>query len=88
VCRNEASEWTNVTETTLEVDGERFRVQQSAADPYQLNFTWFTAPNRGYGFSSGTYETKVLGTDDQRTKLEWSIRNFLSQVNAATGYID
>lgn len=81
-------------EKTIEVSGERFRIEQSPDDPRQLNVTWLTGPHRGYGFStsaiswSHSCETAALEEADASAKLEASIRNFLSQINPATGYID
>lgn len=78
----------------IEVSGERFRVERSPDDPRQLNVTWLTGPHRGYGFStsaidwSDSCETAALEETDASTRLESSIRSFLSQINPTTGYID
>jgi hypothetical protein len=82
----------------IEVDGERFIVEQAPGDTHQLNFTWLTGRHPGYGFSSGTQRWSAPETADPEPdprdkadsaeRLEQSIRNFLAQINPATGYID
>jgi len=72
----------------VEVDGEQFGVERSSTDPRQLNFTWLSGPNPGYGLFSAPYGAEFLETDGSDVVLEQLIRNFLSQINPATGYID
>jgi len=72
----------------VEVDGERFSVEQATTNPRQLNFTWLSGPNPGYGFGSAPHEVEFLETGGSRPVLEKLIRNFLRQINPATGYIE
>lgn len=71
----------------VEVDGETFAVRRSASSP-GFDFDWLSGPNPDYGFSSG------LGRQPARGEIDlggpWfvdSIRQFLSMVDPATGYI-
>lgn len=65
------------------VDGEQFDVSERAREPGVYDIVWISGPNEGYGFASASYGNVKL-TD---TELEDAIRNFLSQVDPATGYI-
>lgn len=70
--------------TRVEVDGELFDVVTSRDRPGQYHYTWVSGPNPGYGFSEGTSDGRGLSSAD----IEASIRNFLAQVDPATGYIE
>jgi hypothetical protein len=66
------------------VDGERFLVRRRLRPepPFEYDYDWLTGPNAGYGFgSSGPFEED----DDQHTA---TIRNFLSNIDPATGYLE
>jgi len=71
----------------VEVDGETFKVEEASGDPRQLNFCWLTGPNPGYGFASGGHQPGLLGSIEASVVLEPEIREFLSQINPATGYL-
>jgi hypothetical protein len=65
---------------TLDVDGELFEVRPDAWGG--TSYTWLTGPNEGYGFSESPTTDRSL---DEHRK---SIRNFLTQIDPATGYIE
>ena len=77
----------------LVVDGETFRIHTT--DDGTTHCDWVTGPNRGYGFSVGAPvrfwpegedpPPDAVLTDDV---LRQSIRDFLSQINPETGYLD
>ena len=64
----------------LEVDGEVFDVEVDARGG--AHYAWVTGQNAGYGFGSS-------GSSRQPTREQHSqsIRNFLSMIDPATGYI-
>jgi len=66
------------------VDGEHFDVKERPDEPgvYELRRT--SGPNEGYGFATSTYS----GESQTEAELEDAIRNFLSQVDPTTGYIE
>lgn len=67
------------TASTLEVDGEIFTLRPDGLGGTHYN--WINGPNPGYGFSmSPTTEA----SEEHRT----NIRNFLSMIDPATGYIE
>ena len=65
--------------TTLEVDGEVFELRPDGLGGTHYN--WINGPNPGYGFSTSP-------TPDSIEQHRASIRNFLSIVDPATGYIE
>ena len=66
------------------VDGEDFDVTERVGEPGVYDLLWVSGPNQDYGFASANY-----GGDGQTdAELEDAIRNFLSQVDPATGYIE
>ncbi|MFG2894954.1 hypothetical protein [Streptomyces sp. NPDC048248] len=69
---------------TLMVDGEKFEVSKRPGQRGTYDFTWLTGPNPGYGFTSAVQPARALSIPE----LEESIRDFLGQVDPATGYID
>lgn len=66
------------------VDGEQFDVSTRAGEPGVYDFRWTSGPNEGYGFGSAGHGGGGM-TD---AELEDAIRNFLSQVDPTTGYIE
>ncbi|GAA3240512.1 hypothetical protein ACFO1B_08705 [Dactylosporangium siamense] len=69
-----------VRSLTLAVDGESF-----ALSPNEFggtDYAWLSGPNPGYGF--GVSPTRSLSLDEHME----NIRNFLAQVDPATGYIE
>jgi hypothetical protein len=87
------------TARRLTVDGEVFEVRPKAGGGF--DFDWVSGPNSGYGFSSGPVAVSVSPgqpaaatptSDDPAwthdTALTARIRNFLQQIDPATGYIE
>ena len=70
--------------TRVEVDGEVFDVVARRDRPGEYHYTWFSGPNPGYGFSSGSSGGRTMSDAD----IEASIRNFLAQVDPETGIIE
>jgi hypothetical protein len=68
----------------IEVDGEVFDVVARPDPPGQVDYTWMSGPNPGYGFSSASSD----GGAATRVDHVAAIRSFLSQVDPATGYIE
>ncbi|MEV0392197.1 hypothetical protein [Polymorphospora rubra] len=67
----------------MTVDGEHFRVRARAGEPGAYDFDWLSGPD-GYGFGVGTSGGSAMGL----TEMEEAIRDFLAQVDPATGYIE
>ena len=66
------------------VDSEHFDVTERVGEPGVYDLRWVSGPNADYGFASAKY-----GGDGQTdAELEEAIRNFLSQVDPNTGYIE
>lgn len=68
----------------LAVDGETFRAVPDPDQPGAWHLAWTSGPNADYGFTTRS-------SDDSwgsRAELEAGIRNFLSQIDPATGYIE
>ncbi|UMG93165.1 hypothetical protein [Nocardioides sp. TF02-7] len=66
-------------EAIVEVDGERFSFQPDGSSG--THYTWLTGPDPDYGFSS----SPTTGwTAHQHVA---NIRDFLSQIDPATGYL-
>ncbi len=70
--------------TRVEVDGEVFDVAAECDRPGQYHYTWVSGPSPGYGFSVGNSDGHAVSNAD----IEADIRNFLAQVDPATGYIE
>ena len=66
------------------VDGERFDVTARAGESGFYDSRWTSGPNEGYGFTSAGHG----GGNMADAELEHAIRNFLSQVDPITGYIE
>jgi hypothetical protein len=64
---------------TLDVDGEVFAVREGGHGG--TVYDWLSGPNEGYGFASSGSATGSVG--EHRA----AIRNFLVQIDPATGYI-
>ncbi len=63
----------------IEVDGEAFALRPDGRGG--THYDWLSGPNDGYGFTSGP--TEGCSLDDHRG----FIRNFLDQIDPATGFI-
>jgi hypothetical protein len=66
------------------VDGEVFDVTTQPDHPGHYHYAWISGPNPGYGFSSASSDGRPSSMVDH---VE-AIRNFLSQVDPETGYIE
>lgn len=66
------------------VDGETFDVAERAGEPGVYELRWASGPNADYGFATST----CSGDGEPVAELEDAIRNFLSQVDRTTGYIE
>jgi hypothetical protein len=67
----------------VDVDGEVFDVAARPDRPGAYDYTWVSGPNPGYGFVSASSDRRPSTMADH----EEAIRNFLSQVEPETGYI-
>jgi len=65
----------------LTVDGETFIVRKSEPDG-AFHYDWISGPNDGYGFSTSGRSTPVSNEHHKA-----AIRDFLSAVDPATGYL-
>ncbi|WAZ26050.1 hypothetical protein STRCI_007592 [Streptomyces cinnabarinus] len=68
----------------ITVDGEEFEVEQPPDSPGTYQLTWVSGPDPQYGFGFRTHPPEPVG----RAELEEAVRDFLSQIDPATGYID
>lgn len=66
------------------VDGEQFDVTERIEEPCVYELRWTSGPNADYGFATSTHS----GDGQTDAELEDAIRNFLSQVDPTTGYIE
>ncbi|MGV9454501.1 hypothetical protein [Streptomyces sp. NPDC003635] len=68
----------------ITVDGEEFEVVESYDGPGSYDLTWLSGPDPQYGFGFRTHPPAPVG----RAELEEAVRDFLSQVDPATGHIE
>jgi hypothetical protein len=69
----------------VEVDGEVFDVVVAGPDsPGAYHYTWASGRNPGYGFTSARSD----GRSPAMSEHEESIRDFLSQIDPGTGYLE
>ncbi|MFJ1969330.1 hypothetical protein ACIO93_11740 [Streptomyces sp. NPDC087903] len=68
----------------MTVDGEVFEISRPDDSPDSYDFAWLTGPNPQYGFGLRSHPPVPLGPAD----LEEAIRDFLSQVDPDTGFIE
>ena len=66
----------------LTVDGQHFRVRERAEEPGVYDFDWLSGPQE-YGFGLSGYD----GSPMSLTEMETAIREFLAQIDPATGYL-
>ncbi|QOC90737.1 hypothetical protein [Micromonospora craniellae] len=66
----------------LTVDGEQFRVCAQAGRPGAYDFDWLSGPHE-YGFGL----TNSGGLALSRDELVQAIREFLAEIDPATGYL-
>jgi hypothetical protein len=65
--------------STLEVDGEVFELRPDGFGG--MHYNWISGPNPGYGFSMSPAPHSI-------EQHQASIRDFLSMIDPATGYIE
>ncbi|MEU4640939.1 hypothetical protein [Micromonospora sp. NPDC023814] len=68
--------------TIVTVDGQDFRVGVRAGEPGTYDFDWLSGPHE-YGFGLPRSD----GCAMSRPEMEEAIRNFLAQIDPATGYL-
>jgi hypothetical protein len=68
----------------VSVDGEAFDITASPDRAGQYRYDWVSGPNAGYGFTSAASDGRPATIEDH----EDAIRDFLGQVDPATGYIE
>lgn len=66
------------------VDGNVFDIVALPGRPGEYNYRWVSGPNPDYGFSSASSSKRRLEMLDHVN----AIRNFLTQINPKTGYIE
>ncbi len=67
----------------LTVDGEDFEVRP-APQPGTYHYAWTSGPNPGYGFTSARSDGRPSTIEEHCA----AIRDFLAQVDPATGHIE
>ncbi|WP_328875965.1 hypothetical protein OHT76_41065 [Streptomyces sp. NBC_00287] len=68
----------------ITVDGEEFEVVQPYDSLGTYHLSWVTGPDPQYGFGFRIHPPAPVG----RAELEEAVRDFLSQVDPTTGYIE
>ncbi|GAB3346135.1 hypothetical protein RMN56_09340 [Micromonospora halotolerans] len=63
----------------ITVDGQDFRVRERAERPVAYDFDWLSGPH-DYGFTSS-------GSAMTLPEMEEAVRNFLRDIDPATGYL-
>ncbi|PZG12579.1 hypothetical protein C1I95_25460 [Micromonospora craterilacus] len=66
----------------MTVDGQRFRIHERAEKPGEYDFDWLSGPH-DYGFGI----TRAAGSAMTLPEMEEAIRNFLAEIDPATGYL-
>lgn len=66
------------------VDGNVFDIVALPGRPGEYNYRWVSGPIPDYGFSSASSNKRRLEMLDHVN----AIRNFLTQINPKTGYIE
>jgi hypothetical protein len=64
------------------VDGQDFRIRERAEKPGEYDFDWLSGPH-DYGFGI----TRADGSAMTLPEMEEAIRNFLAEIDPATGYL-
>jgi hypothetical protein len=67
----------------IEVDGEVFSVSGSAERPGQYHYAWVSGRDPNYGFTAAWSDRR----EPSRAEHEASIRDFLAEIDPATGYL-
>ena len=67
------------------VDEHEWEIWVYPATPGKFGFSWISGPNSGYGFTS---QLNVPVTDVPDDWVETSLRDFMSNINPETGYLD
>lgn len=66
------------------VDGETFEVEADPERPGHYHFAWLSGPGSGSGFSTARSDGGVMS----EREMHAAIRDFLAQVDRATGHIE
>ncbi|MEH0935478.1 hypothetical protein [Micromonospora psammae] len=66
----------------LTVDGQQFRVRVRAEDPGTYDFDWLSGPH-DYGFGLSRSGDHAMSLPE----MEEAVRDFLAQIDPATGYL-
>ncbi|MFI7645647.1 hypothetical protein ACIBTZ_06115 [Micromonospora sp. NPDC049460] len=64
------------------VDGQDFRVRVRVGEPGTYDFDWLSGPH-DYGFGLSRSDGSAMS----RPEMEEAIRDFLAQIDPATGYL-
>lgn len=66
----------------MTVDGQDFRIRERAEEPGVYDFDWLSGP-QDYGFGLSGYDGSAMNLPE----MEAAIREFLAQIDPATGYL-
>jgi hypothetical protein len=66
----------------MTVAGQDFRIRARAAEPGAYDFDWLTGP-QDYGFGITRHDGSAMSLPE----MEEAIRDFLAQIDPATGYM-
>jgi hypothetical protein len=66
----------------MTVDGQDFRIRARAEEPGEYHFDWLSGPHE-YGFGISRSDDSAMSLPE----MEDAIRDFLAQIDPATGYI-
>jgi hypothetical protein len=67
----------------MTVDGQDFRIRARAEEPGAYDFDWLSGPH-DYGFGISRPDDSAMSL----AEMEDAIRDFLAQIDPATGYIE
>lgn len=67
----------------MTVDGQDFRIRERAERPGEYDFDWLSGPH-DYGFGI----SRTGGSAMSLPEMEEAIRNFLAEIDPATGYLE
>nr|WP_201748866.1 hypothetical protein [Micromonospora acroterricola] len=66
----------------MTVDGHNFRIRERAENPGEYDFDWLSGPH-DYGFGISRADGSAMTLPQMRE----AIRNFLAEIDPATGYL-
>jgi hypothetical protein len=67
----------------MKVDGQDFRIRAREEEPGEYDFDWLSGPHE-YGFGISRSDGSAMSLPE----MEDAIRDFLAQIDPATGYIE